>query len=106
MTQRETELEHELAAALRNVDEQSKLLKLCKEENEEQRLDIIWTMGERAKLMEQVKQLKEDSKRFNWLLKTGLAWRGCYNVNWIEGEWLYSSQYTIAIIDKAKEAKP
>lgn len=59
MTQRETELEHELAAAVRNVDEQSELLKSCKEENEEKRLDIIWTMGERAKLMEQVKQLKE-----------------------------------------------
>ena len=57
MTQRE--LEHELSAALRNVDEQSELLRLCKEENEEKRKDIVWTMGERAKLMDRIKRLEE-----------------------------------------------
>ncbi len=60
MSQQETtHREHELSAAIRQVDEQSELLRLCKEENEEKRLDIIWTMGERAKLMERVKQLEE-----------------------------------------------
>ena len=53
------ELEHELSAAIRKVDEQSELLRLCKEENEEKRKDIIWTMGERAKLMDRIKQLEE-----------------------------------------------
>ena len=63
MTQREIDLEHELSAALRKVDEQSELLRLCKEENEEKRKDIIWTMGERAKLMDRVKQLEDIIKR-------------------------------------------
>jgi predicted RNase H-like nuclease (RuvC/YqgF family) len=61
MTQRETELEHELSAALIKVDDQRELLRLAKEENEEKRLDIVWTMGERAKLMDRVKQLEEEN---------------------------------------------
>ncbi len=60
MTQKETtELEHELSAALRNVGEQRELLRLSQLENEEKRKDIIWTMGERAKLKERVQQLEE-----------------------------------------------
>ena len=54
---------------------------------------------------ERIKRLEKDSERLAWLLKTGLAWRGCYNDCWIEGTWLYASQYAIATIDKAKEAK-
>ena len=53
------ELEHELAAALRKVDEQRELLRLCKEENNEKHKDIIWGMDERAKLMERIKRLGE-----------------------------------------------
>ena len=63
MPSRLIELEHELSAAIRKVDEQSELLRLCKEENEEKRKDIIWTMGERAKLMDQVHQLNDIIKR-------------------------------------------
>jgi predicted nucleic acid-binding Zn-ribbon protein len=59
MTQRETELEHELSAALIKVDDQRELLRLAKEENEEKRKDIVWTMGERAKLMDRIKQLED-----------------------------------------------
>ena len=59
MPSRLIELEHELSAALRKVDEQSELLRLCKEENEEKRKDIVWTMGERAKLMDRIKQLED-----------------------------------------------
>lgn len=53
------ELEHELAAALRKVDEQRELLRLCKEENDEKHKDIIWGMGERAKLMERIERLED-----------------------------------------------
>jgi len=53
------ELEHELAAALRKVDEQRELLRLCKEENNEKHKDIIWGMDERAKLMERIKRLDD-----------------------------------------------
>jgi hypothetical protein len=53
-----------------------------------------------------IKQLEKDSERLAWLLKTGLAWRDCYDDHWVEGEWLYLSQNAIATIDKAKEAKP
>jgi hypothetical protein len=63
MTQRETDLEHELSAALIKVDDQRELLKLAKEENEEKRKDILWTMGERAKLMDRIKQLEDIIKR-------------------------------------------
>ena len=63
MTQRETDLEHELSAALIKVDDQRELLRLCKEENEEKRKDIVWTMGERAKLMDRVNQLEDIIKR-------------------------------------------
>ena len=63
MTQRETDLEHELSAALIKVDDQRELLRLSQEENEEKRKDIVWTMGERAKLMDRVKQLEDIIKR-------------------------------------------
>lgn len=63
MPSRLIELEHELSAALIKVDDQRELLRLAKEENEEKRKDIIWTMGERAKLMDQVHQLKDIIKR-------------------------------------------
>ena len=63
MTQKETDLEHELSAALIKVDDQRELLRLSKEENEEKRKDIVWTMGERAKLMDRIKQLEDIIKR-------------------------------------------
>ena len=63
MPSRLIELEHELSAALRKVDEQRELLRLCKEENEEKRKDIVWTMGERAKLMDRIKRLEDIIKR-------------------------------------------
>ena len=63
MPSRLIELEHELSAALLKLDEQLELLRLAKEENEEKRKDIVWTMGERAKLMDQVHQLKDIIKR-------------------------------------------
>ena len=53
------DVEHELAAALRRVDEQRELLRLCKEENNEKHKDIIWGMDERAKLMERIKRLDD-----------------------------------------------
>jgi hypothetical protein len=63
MTQKETDLEHELSAALIKVDDQRELLRLAKEENEEKRKDIIWTMGERAKLMDRINRLEDIIKR-------------------------------------------
>ena len=63
MPSRLIELEHELSAALLKLDEQRELLRLSQEENEEKRKDIVWTMGERAKLMDQVHQLNDIIKR-------------------------------------------
>ena len=54
---------------------------------------------------ERIKQLEKDSERLAWLIKTGLAWRGCYNDWWIEGTWLYASQSALETIDEAKDAK-
>ena len=59
MPSRLIELEHELSAALLKLDDQRELLRLSQEENEEKRKDIVWTMGERAKLMDRVKQLED-----------------------------------------------
>ena len=59
MTQRETDLEHELAAALIKVDDQRELLRLSKEENEEKRKDIVYLATEKAKLENYVMRLEE-----------------------------------------------
>jgi hypothetical protein len=61
---------------------------------------------ENKRLEDRIKRLEKDSERLAWLLQTGLAWRGCYNDHWIEGEWLYASESAIEIIDESKEAKP
>jgi hypothetical protein len=67
---------------------------------------LIIARDEIRGLEKRIKRLEKDSERLAWLLQTGLAWRGCYNEYWIEGEWLYASESAIEIIDKAKEAKP
>ena len=59
MTQRETDLEHELSAALLKLDEQRELLRLAKEENEEKRKDIVYLATEKAKLEERIKRMEE-----------------------------------------------
>ena len=59
MTQRETDLEHELSAALIKVDDQRELLRLAKEENEEKRKDIVYLATEKAKLEERIKRLED-----------------------------------------------
>jgi multidrug resistance efflux pump len=56
------QLEHELAAALRKVDELREKLKLAEEENNQKQKDIIWTMGERAKLIKRIERLTKESK--------------------------------------------
>lgn len=40
-----------------------------------------------------------DADRFRWLINHGLAWRGCYDLYWLEGEWLYHWQDARGIID-------
>ena len=62
MPSRLIELEHELAAALRKVDELREKLKLAEEENSQKQKDIIWTMGERAKLIKHIERLTKESK--------------------------------------------
>lgn len=59
MPSRLIELEHELASTLRKVDEQSELLRLSQEENEEKRKDVVWLATEKAKLENYVKRLEE-----------------------------------------------
>lgn len=56
MPSRLIELEHELASTLRKVDEQSELLRLSQEENEEKRKDVVWLATEKAKLEEIIKR--------------------------------------------------
>jgi len=62
MPSRLIELEHELAAALRKVDELREKLKLAEEENNQKQKDIIWTMGECAKLIKRIERLTKESK--------------------------------------------
>jgi hypothetical protein len=45
----------------------------------------------------------KDAERFQWLINRGLAWRGCYDKIWQEGEWLYSAQNAREQIDEAIE---
>ena len=59
-----------------------------------------------GKLEERIERLEVDAKRLSWLLDRGLAWRGCYNASWWQGEWIYKNQDAIGCIDAAMEAKP
>ena len=86
MTQRETDLEHELAAALIKVDDQRELLRLSKEENEEKRKDIVYLATEKAKLENYVMRLEEAGD--------AMVDKG-WNEPHLAGEWR-----------KSKEAKP
>lgn len=45
-----------------------------------------------------------DAERFQWLIKRGVAWRGCYNDCWLENEWLYGVQNARKEIDLAIES--
>jgi len=63
MPSRLIELEHELASTLRKVDEQSELLRLSQEENEEKRKDVVWLATEKAKLEDRVQRLENIIKR-------------------------------------------
>jgi len=42
-----------------------------------------------------------DAVRLQWLIRKGVAWRGCYADTWKEGEWLYEVQGARKIIDEA-----
>ena len=50
--------------------------------------------------MENMEQ-RRDAERFRWLIKRGVAWRGCYVGDWQEGEWLYDFQGAEKQIDEA-----
>ena len=43
----------------------------------------------------------EDAMRFEWLIQRGVAWRGCYQDDWEEGEWLYAIQDARKEVDEA-----
>jgi len=43
----------------------------------------------------------KDAERFKWLIKQGLAWRDCYDRDWLPGEWLYAAQDARHFVDKA-----
>ena len=42
-----------------------------------------------------------DAERFQWLIKQGVAWRDCYDRDWLPGEWLYAAQDARYFVDKA-----
>ena len=88
MTQRETE--HELSAALSKVDEQRELLRLCREENEGKRKDIIYLATEKAKLELRIDRLEEAGDEMHD------GWRGNRN----------NMDRYLVLWRKAKEAKP
>lgn len=48
-----------------------------------------------------IKDAPKDAARFRWLLSQGLAWQGCYDEVWQDGEWLYECQDAREVIDEA-----
>jgi hypothetical protein len=46
-----------------------------------------------------------DAERFRWLIKQGLAWRDCYDKEWLEGEWLYEMQDARNVVDAKRVAR-
>ena len=47
-----------------------------------------------------------DAIRFQWLIRRGVAWRGCYEGDWKENEWLYEMQGARKEIDAAMAKNP
>ena len=91
MTQKETtELEHELAAALRKIDDECGLLQLCKQENEEKRKDIVYLATEKARLELRIDRLEEAGDALYE------AWHG----------YGFTKDNHLAAWRQAKEAKP
>jgi len=43
----------------------------------------------------------KDAERFQWLISRGVAWRGCYKDDWMQGEWLYGHLGGREEVDKA-----
>jgi len=65
--------------------------------------------AEIAQLKADLEEECKDSNRFRWLIKRGIAWRGCYVDDWREGEWLYDDFGAREEIDNAmdiEETKP
>ena len=111
MPSRLIELEHELSAALIKVDDQRELLRLCKEENEEKRQDIVYLATEKAKLEERIKRL-EDVLQTAWFLIANVNWKrkkdpDMYKdfVNWRDNDFLPVMRWQKRKDTKAKEAK-
>lgn len=46
-------------------------------------------------------RMQLDFERFQWLINQGVAWKGCYNKDWAEGEWAYAMLGARDAIDKA-----
>lgn len=42
--------------------------------------------------VDEIKGVLADAERFQWLIRRGVAWRGCYQGDWKPGEWLYDIQ--------------
>jgi len=55
---------------------------------------------ELKQLRTEIAEMTADYDRFQWLLKQGVAWRGCYLGGWMEGEWLYSEHNSRQEIDE------
>lgn len=43
-------------------------------------------------LRQENEALRRDKEIVDFLLRQGVAWRGCYEGTWAEGEWLYDFQ--------------
>lgn len=81
-------------------------------------LDPAGTIWDHAKKLEaQLAEARRDSERLDWLLKTGLCWKGCDKENppehWVVGEnteWLYGQnrgrERLDAAIDAARGIRP
>ena len=48
---------------------------------------------------------EKDAERFQWLIRKGVAWRGCYDRDWRPGEWLYEQHAAREIIDDAMDER-
>lgn len=48
-----------------------------------------WADDRIASLEAQLAEARKDVGRLDWLVERGVAWRGCYDETWLEGEWIY-----------------
>lgn len=90
------DLERELNAALRKIDEQQEKINLFAKDNHEKYKEIIWSINEQAKLRDQVDRLRNAGDKLLFVMRDDVK----DYVDWVD-----ESSDAITEWNKARETK-